>query len=311
MGCSLEAFEDILKYLHIEHVANSVQALPSVALLDKGCTPTCIAHDVFSYVLCDNSYCPCTDPTEILNTEMEYISSFYIDQIIHTASTSPSSFDAILSNIVHQDLSQKYRVSKCRNCRRNQKLQKICIKSPKVNTIQTLVMSFTWSDTSSSNIRKFLNILEPVVNIDTVYFMNSKQKDYRRYIIRGMITFYSQHYIAFFYSASRNCWVQFDDSNVRYIETWEQVVNKLVSGRMAPVLVFYEAARILDQVKEAMQMEMIGNPLQLNEGNAPFFNPGLYYENWEEMSCIDLAGFRWGVSESMSQSSKHKSCSVI
>jgi hypothetical protein len=311
MGCSLEAFEEILKYLHIEQVAGSFRTAPAIGMLDKGCTPACIAHDVFSYEVCDCTYCSCESTSEILNTEIGFITSFYVDQIIQVARSKPSSFDEILSFIMQQELNERHRPSRCSFCGQTQKIQKICIRSPKVRFPQTFVISLTWSETSSSKISKFLSTLEPVISLDTVYFMNSEQKDYRRYIIRGMVTFYAQHYIAFFYSASRNSWVQFDDSNVRYIESWDLVVKKLVSGRMAPVLIFYEAARVLDQVKEAMQMEMIGNPIHIDEGNPTYLNPGLYFENWEEMSSIDLAGFRWGRTEYASQSSKHKSCSVI
>lgn len=47
-GCALEAFEEILKYLHIEHIQyTDHNQIENEDLSCRPCSPLCIAHTVF------------------------------------------------------------------------------------------------------------------------------------------------------------------------------------------------------------------------------------------------------------------------
>ena len=37
------------------------------------------------------------------------------------------------------------------------------------------------------------------------------------YVLRGMITFYGKHYVAYFYSEKFDSWMQFDDEHIRQV----------------------------------------------------------------------------------------------
>jgi hypothetical protein len=51
------------------------------------------------------------------------------------------------------------------------------------------------------------------------------------YVLRGMITFYGRHYMAYFYSDKYDTWVQFDDDHIKSVGNFKEVMRKCVAGR--------------------------------------------------------------------------------
>ena len=103
-----------------------------------------------------------------------------------------------------------------------------------------------------------------------------------------MVCYVGSHYISFFYSMRRNAWIEFDDSTIITIYDWNEVVGKIVKGKMFPVLIFYELDSALDAFKRQFQLEYIENDT-LNY----LLDPEVYFESFTDMMSMDLAGLVW------------------
>ena len=63
----------------------------------------------------------------------------------------------------------------------------------------------------------------------------------KRYRMRGLISYYLQHYAAYFFNDTKQIWFSFDDRSVQPVgPTWKDVIRKCKLGHAKPVLVFYE-----------------------------------------------------------------------
>jgi hypothetical protein len=63
----------------------------------------------------------------------------------------------------------------------------------------------------------------------------------RLYRLRAVVCFFGQHYVLIGYNARIKLWVLYDDSSVKVVGTWADVVHKCRSGRIQPHVIFYEA----------------------------------------------------------------------
>ncbi|PHJ22443.1 ubiquitin carboxyl-terminal hydrolase [Cystoisospora suis] len=61
-----------------------------------------------------------------------------------------------------------------------------------------------------------------------------------KHVFRGMVCFYGQHYVCFFYHWASAKWVLFDDSRVKRALTWKTVLEMCVGGKLLPCLLFFE-----------------------------------------------------------------------
>jgi ubiquitin C-terminal hydrolase len=51
------------------------------------------------------------------------------------------------------------------------------------------------------------------------------------YVLRGFITFYGLHYIAYFYSEKFDTWYQFNDETISAVGCFKDVKKKCLAGR--------------------------------------------------------------------------------
>ena len=63
------------------------------------------------------------------------------------------------------------------------------------------------------------------------------------YLIRSMVCYYGQHYMAFVVLNDTQ-WYMFDDANIVHIGSWSDVISKCEAGRVQASVVFYEKLRI-------------------------------------------------------------------
>jgi len=91
-------------------------------------------------------------------------------------------------------------------------LKKWCIEAPDV-----LSIALTWAEPTLWNLSLFLPLLEPVLLTKDVMLIANGQAINDRYIFRGMVVFRGCHYIAYFYSVTKNTWVLFSDEHVESV----------------------------------------------------------------------------------------------
>jgi hypothetical protein len=147
--------------------------------------------------------------------------------------------------------------------------------------------------------------MSPVLILRNLFSLSSDETGYfSRYIFKGMVCFLGSHYVAFFYSMRRNAWMQFDDSSVSMIYDWQEVIGKVIKGRMIPVLIFYELDSILDSFKRQYQLEFLENDT-VNY----LLDPDIFFDSFTDVLTLDLAGLTW--KSDIVDLSENKKCSVI
>lgn len=88
---------------------------------------------------------------------------------------------------------------------------------------------------------------------DTEVTPKDLQPDYTsesttHYALRGLITFYGLHYIAYFYSAKFDTWYQFNDASIKQIGSFKDVRDRCIAGMQRPTTLFYERTDIIVNV---------------------------------------------------------------
>ena len=84
--------------------------------------------------------------------------------------------------------------------------------------------------------------LQPELDVTNIFDRNPADPVAgKRYRIRGIISYYLQHYAAYFYNDKEKIWFSFDDVSVQPIgPSWKDVIRKCRMGHAKPVLIFYE-----------------------------------------------------------------------
>lgn len=263
-ACAVEVFEDILKYFH--------EMTPK-------CSQDCYTHGVFGFEFTEEVSCKCDKTSgEVMS---DYIIRSYLTELYQIAHNSKNpQFDVLLG----QSLASQSFAMPCLNCTSFKFTKKILKKKPKI-----FCFSFTWAEISQKNISWFASLICPVVFLRNLFSLSSDQMDYfSRYIFKGMVCYVASHYVAFFYSMRRNVWVEFDDSTVMIVYDWSEVLGKVITGKMAPVMLFYELDEMLDMFKRQYQLEY----LEHDEANY-LLDPENYFDSFADVISLDLAGLSW------------------
>ena len=95
------------------------------------------------------------------------------------------------------------------------------------------------AEASAEDIAALLAVVPMSLDLRQLYAGVVSSRPYR---LRAVVCFYGQHYVLIGYNARIKLWVQYDDSSVKVVGTWADVVHKCRSGRIQPHVIFYEAA---------------------------------------------------------------------
>ena len=114
----------------------------------------------------------------------------------------------------------------------------------------TLGISWESGNESQDNIKKVVDSMDEVLHLGTVFSHVSVKKNSSRNAsaekkcrMRGMICYYGRHFCAFVREGDTDEWLVLDDTMVKSVGVFEDVVAKCHRGALQPCLVFYEAVR--------------------------------------------------------------------
>lgn len=122
MACAVEAFEEILMYLHRESVQyqKSLENLSTDGLNDSECAPLCISHQNFELKTCDESFC--CDFSEISEIQSDFFLRVYISEletqlaIIRSINKEASpDIDLMIGSAIRDDLHHNSK-KRCPSC---------------------------------------------------------------------------------------------------------------------------------------------------------------------------------------------------
>jgi len=112
----------------------------------------------------------------------------------------------------------------------------------------TLGISWESGNESQENIKKVVDSMDEVLHLGTVFSHVSVKKNTSRNAsaekkcrMRGMICYYGRHFCAFVREGDTDVWLVLDDTMVKSVGVFEDVVIKCYKGALQPCLVFYEA----------------------------------------------------------------------
>jgi hypothetical protein len=72
------------------------------------------------------------------------------------------------------------------------------------------------------------------------------------------------------------------------MDSWTEVYTKLIAGKMKPVMLIYELDAELDKIKREYQLDYIQN-----EHINYLLDPDVYFESFNDVLALDLAGLAW------------------
>ncbi|CAG9322515.1 USP54_2 [Blepharisma stoltei] len=245
MACAVEAFEEILMYIHRESVSNSI-CINSSSIYIKDqlnstiCNPPCISHANFTLQTIDEYFCCGKDRTAHIQNEFFlriYVSELEAQYQIFAKINEKvlPDLDILIGEAVREDLMVNC-YNTCDEC-----CQKVEIKRRWITTPRVLALYLIWnSDVSFS--KTLLTCLRHELRTSVIFSADADQEIYRTYTLKGLICYKEYHYVSFYYSPIFNKWYKTDDSSIQKIDSWSKVLSKINRNGFQPIILFYEAA---------------------------------------------------------------------
>jgi len=254
-----EALEAVLDRLHRQFLENLLFTSGTEALIKDSyefvqgqCFESnCIAHQAFGINLIEQLKCDeCGSVTEPLESTVftlyAYVASLR-DVAIREKGIHRSSFGDLLLKASQMD--RRFCINKgfCTNlC----PITHYLISLPEVFTV-----SIVWNSPNPSleDIELVMQMIDNTrLDINRLFRRPRKISNRENpYQLRGMVCYYGRHYNAYFYSRRRQRWFVFDDTHVRAIgDSWLEVQQKCIRGRLQPSILFYECQYSKEQHEE-------------------------------------------------------------
>ena len=237
-GDAEEALDEILQWLHSDHVSGDVK--PGQSGADVTCVPPCISHAVFGAQCMDVRVCRCgatSDP----DSSTSFLYRVYVSDLLATLSSSRMSFASVLKTIYR---AQSY---SCPNsalsptaqpCRGPAQIDRWLLSSPIVFTLM-----LAWQpEVSRPDIERICSSLPSTLRLTDFLRHTSSDVDGVSlvYELQGAVCYYGRHYLAFFWSHAYGEWLLFDDRRVVLVGDWPELCRRAVAGKLQPILVFYQ-----------------------------------------------------------------------
>jgi len=273
MDDAAECLEAILQQIHNDLTKDSEHNHLQSAV----CNSPCLAHSIFGTSVLEQSICSCGTTSEPLSyssflqyfnvdelkemwnsvTNQEEIPfgwekqttelgvPYYIDHVNKTTcwelpkKTQPTtpkdySFSFLLQAVAINNLVT------CRNekCGKRNPVFRTLLNHPKA-----IALGFTWSklNPGAEAISEILNLVQPIIDLKMMFNYAPDDADPALMELRGLVSYYGQHYVAFNFSPSFQTWLLFDDSKVIDIgPTFNDLKTKCLKSCYQPSVLFYE-----------------------------------------------------------------------
>jgi ubiquitin C-terminal hydrolase len=94
------------------------------------------------------------------------------------------------------------------------------------NVFSFAIHWITPDDADRDQIKRVFQFITPL--IDTSLFMKTQTVDKNKntFILRGFISYYGKHYMAYFYSEQHDYWMHLNDSKIKNVGNFEDVVEQ-------------------------------------------------------------------------------------
>ena len=234
-GDAEEALDEILQWLHSDHVSGDVKAGQSSE--DVTCVPACISHAVFGAQCMDVKVCRCgatSDP----DSSTSFLYRIYVSEILALLEATKLPFAGILKSMYR---NQPYSCPTnalsptSQPCRGPALIDRWLLSSPIVFTLM-----LAWQpEVTRPEIEQIWRCLPSTLRL-TDFLRHADDSGALQYELQGVVCYYGRHYLAFFWSAVYGEWLMFDDRRVVLVGEWEELCRRAVAGKLQPILIFYQ-----------------------------------------------------------------------
>jgi hypothetical protein len=238
MACAQETFEEILRYLHKEYIKPNYYEKyytnpdklkkKEEEYEDTGCSLNCVSHSVFGLEIGELLECnDCGYVSEITSSHLDCLINLYSEELLNLKFSSTDTLDTLVSRMYkHESHERKNAPQTCPSCRvaTLEPKQMNLFSSPKVFSF-----AIHWTEPDQADrdeIKRVFQFITPL--IDTSLFMKTSttEKDKNTFILRGFISYYGKHYMAYFYSEQHDYWMHLDDSKIKNVGNFQDVIDQ-------------------------------------------------------------------------------------
>lgn len=284
MACAQETFEEICRYLHREYIKPNYyeKYCEKPKKLKKkeeeyeeaGCSGKWVAHNAFGIDIAENLQCDNWEFIEdVQNTHLDYLINLYTEELLNLEDAENAVLDTIIEKMYLKESEERNtKPKRWGGCSTG-------LLKPKQMTLLSSPWVFTfaihWIDPDEADqdkIRRIFKIISPLIH--TAQFMKTEQRDNYKttYVLRGFVSYYGKHYMAYFYSEKHDYWVHFNDSKIKKVGDFSDVVNAWVKFKELPILLFYESLSFLESIlPETKKEKQYYNPKIFLQGKNRFW----------------------------------------
>jgi hypothetical protein len=124
----------------------------------------------------------------------------------------------------------------CGECGKKTRAVKRWVSSPKV-----LAVSIAWDNAYNKFARSLLRSIDTEICARDIFKLGDRELGKAdNYIFRAMICFHYSHYSMFIYAIEEDAWYQIDDSYIKKMRDFYQIVQMMAENQGVPVLLVYE-----------------------------------------------------------------------
>ena len=249
-GDAEEALDEILRWLHADHVSGDVK--PGQSSEDVTCVPSCISHAVFGAQCMDVKVCRCgatSDP----DSSTSFLYRVYVSDLLAMLSSTTMPFASILKSSYR---TQQYSCPTnalsptSQPCRGPAFIDRWLLSSPLVFTLM-----LAWQpEVSRPEIEQIWGSLPSTLRLTDFLRQAGDAGGAPLYELAGVVCYYGRHYLAFFWSAVYSGWLMFDDRRVFLVGGWEELCQRACAGKLQPILFFYQQPNGVDALHSPREL---------------------------------------------------------
>ncbi len=204
-----------------------------IELYDKICNPICDIHKLFFINIYEKTSCNKCN----IHRNQKYDSNYFIHlinifNVLDIVNKNNLQFYDFYGKLIH--CSKINDDQECYQCKDNSlKKEFICESLGKY-----IIINLIWENKIIS-LEKLFIICCMITNHfipEDLFSNNIKGINYK---FLGMILLYTNHYVSIFYEKKKG-YILYDDTNLKYFQTWKEIIKEIITNRFIPICLFYE-----------------------------------------------------------------------
>ena len=228
-GDPMELLQILFKFFH-SYLNSNFKEIDNP---DKICD-MCEIHNLFFIDIVKESKCDKCNYNNIIKYDSNYFFHLInVSNILEIVKKNNLSFYDFIGKLIHcSSLDEKLICNKCKQISLTEEFK--CKRLGKY-----LMINLIWEQ--MINFENLLIILCMITNHFQPQDLFTMENNIRRnYKFLGMLVFYLDHYICFFYQKKNRKYILYDDKELLSFNSWHEIIEKIIEFNAKPIAIFYE-----------------------------------------------------------------------